>query len=106
MVGNKLLRELLAYFACESSGHDPDNPCSRSGFENLLDPGVAIIAFVLIMLVPVSSIVFVVDFRDVKNFISSAFRKIFPAMSKTKTSKADSNDVILKQATLRSTDNL
>ena len=106
MVGNKLLRELLAYITCESSGHDPDNPCSLSGFENLLDPGVAIIVFVFIMLVPVSSIVFVVDFRNIKNFISSAFRKIFPAINKTKTSKADSTDVILKQATLPSTDNL
>jgi len=62
MMAGVLLRELQAYFTCESNGHDPENPYNRLGFENLLNPGVTVMAFVLIMLVPVSIIFFVVDF--------------------------------------------
>ncbi len=53
------------------NGHDPSNPCSRSSFENLLNPTVATIALSLIMLVPVSSIVFVLDFHEMKVFFMS-----------------------------------
>ena len=79
MVFDKLRTELITYFMCESRGHNADNPCSRSGFENLLNPGIATLAFVLSMLVPVSSSIFVVDYQYTKEFVRSALRKIFTA---------------------------
>ena len=40
---DKLRKELVMYFMCESRGHDADNPCSRSGYESLIDPGLTAI---------------------------------------------------------------
>ena len=107
MVSHKLRKELITYFTCESRGHDADNPCSRSGFENLLNPGVATIAFVLIMLVPVSSSIFVVDYQYMKEFVRSAFRKLFTACKKTKIGATElSTGETLKPATMISTENI
>ena len=78
-VFDKLKKELVTYFTCESRGHDADNPCSRSGFENLVNPGLTAITIVLIGLLPVSSSIFVVDYQYMKKFVRSAFRKIFTA---------------------------
>ena len=85
--------EVLAYFTCEMNGYDPENPCSRSKFENLLNPGVATIAFMLIMLVPVSSIVFVVDFHDAKEYFASLLAKIFTTKTTPKTMPTHQNIV-------------
>ena len=107
MVFDKLKKELVTYFTCESRGHDADNPCSRSGFENLVNPGLTAITIVLIGLIPVSSSIFVVDYRYIKEFVRSAFRKIFTASKKTKIGATElSTDKTLKPAATISTENI
>ena len=55
----KLASEIAAYFLCEQNGYNPSNPCSRSGFENLIT--LAVLAFTITLLAPIVSFVFVVD---------------------------------------------
>lgn len=61
-----LQTELFSYFICEQNGHNPDNPCSRSGFEGLIDPGITLLSFVLAMVAPAVNFVFVIDYREMK----------------------------------------
>lgn len=61
-----LQTELFSYFLCEQNGQDPNNLCSRSGFEHLINPGITISSFVLAMIAPAVNFVFVVDYHEVK----------------------------------------
>ena len=69
-VGLKLASEIAAYFLCEQNGYNLSNPCSRSGFENLINPGLAVLAFTLTSLAPIVSFVFVVDCSLLKEKIN------------------------------------
>ena len=69
----KLEIKLFEYFVCEEDGYDPNNPCDRSGFENLIDRGVAFLTSVLALLAPITNFVFVVDYRELKQRISTYF---------------------------------
>ena len=66
--------EFFRYFLCEQNGDDPDNRCSRSGFENLINPVVAILSFTLSLLATVVNFVFVISYRDLKQKLKSTFR--------------------------------
>jgi ABC-type phosphate transport system permease subunit len=66
-----LRSELFSYFFCEQNGYDPDNPCSRSGFENLINPGITFLSFMLAMVAPAVNFVFVIDYRELKQKLRS-----------------------------------
>ncbi len=68
---DSLQTELFSYFLCEQSGHDPDDPCSRSGFEDLVNPGVTILSIFMAMFAPFVNFVFVVDYRELKQKLMS-----------------------------------
>ena len=70
-----LQTELLSYFLCEQDGHDPSNPCSRSGFEYLINPGLAVLSFILALIAPVVNFVFVIDYQELKHKLQTAFKK-------------------------------
>ena len=54
------------YFLCESPGMDPDNPCDRSGFENLSYPILTLFGYILLGLFPAVNLIFAVDIRELK----------------------------------------
>jgi ABC-type phosphate transport system permease subunit len=66
-----LRSELFSYFFCEQNGYNPDNPCSRSGFENLINPGTTFLSIMLAMVTPAVNLVFVVDYRELKQKLRS-----------------------------------
>lgn len=70
-VGFQIRTEIARYFQCELNGHDPSNPCSRSGFENLINPALPIMAFTVALLLPIVSFVFVIDYETLKNKLRS-----------------------------------
>ena len=70
-----LQTELLSYFLCEQDGHDPGNPCSREGFENIINPGVTTLSFILAMMAPSVNFVFVVDYHELKQKLKSICRR-------------------------------
>ncbi len=74
-VGNELNKQLTEYFLCEQSGYDPARPCSRSGFENLINPGVAFMSFIIGLLTPTVNFVFVIDYSKVKKYLTRYSRK-------------------------------
>ena len=107
IVFDKLRKELVTYFTCESRGHNADNPCRRSGFKNLVYPGLTALTFVLIALIHVSSSILVVNYRYMKEFVLSSFRKIVTACRKTQIgAKELSTSETLKTATMISTENI
>ena len=74
IVTNELINSITVYFICEMNG--PDSTCSRKEFENLLNPGLSALSIILAMLVPVSSLVFVIDFWELKNCLTSFLNRI------------------------------
>ena len=71
-----LQTELFSYFLCEQNGHDPDSPCSRAGFEGLINPGITILSFILAMLAPTVNFVFVIDYQELKEKLKSLCQKL------------------------------
>ena len=65
--------ELFSYFLCEQSGHDPDNPCSRSGFEDVIVPEVTILSIFMAMFGPLVNIVFVMDYNEFKQKLKNLY---------------------------------
>ncbi len=63
--------ELMAYFTCESYGRDPENPCDRSGFEELAFPAATAVAYILVELSPIVNFVFVINIQDMKAMFKS-----------------------------------
>ena len=52
---------ILEYFTCEQRGHNPVSPCSRSGFDELSDPALNTLAYVLLGLFSVANLVYTVN---------------------------------------------
>ena len=78
-VSDTLQTELFSYFICEQNGNDPSNPCSRSGFEGLINPVIILLSYVLAMFAPAVNFVFVVDYKETKQKLKS----LCMSMSKT-----------------------
>ena len=70
-----LQTELVSYFLCEENGHNPDSPCSRAGFEDLINPVVTILSFILALLAPFVNFVFVIDYQEVKQKLKTLCHK-------------------------------
>ena len=90
-VGSKIASEIAAYFVCEQNGQDPSNPCSRSGFENLINPGLAVLAFTVSLLLPVVGFVFVVDCNMLKEKVNIV-KTQFQSMSMSNLADEDRNN--------------
>ena len=56
----------LDYWQCEATGVDPENPCNRASFEELMYPGLAILASVLTQIFPAVNLMFAVNMSDLK----------------------------------------
>ncbi len=56
-------REFELYLECEQNGVDPDNPCSRSGFENPFGLGFFIVFYSMALLIPAVNFLFVLNLR-------------------------------------------
>ncbi len=69
--GGTLQREVFSYFICEQNGHDSgsNDPCSRSGFENLINPGITLLSPLLTTIAPTVNFVFVIDYRELKQHV-------------------------------------
>ena len=65
-----MIREIELYVMCEETGVDPNNPCSRSEFENPNGLLFFLIFYSLSLLIPVVNFLFVVDFGALKRSIS------------------------------------
>ena len=63
---NLFAAQLLDYFICEQSGHNPDAPCDRDSFRQLAYPGVTAVAFVLLDLFPSVNLVYALNVMQVK----------------------------------------
>ena len=60
------VKNIQRYFFCEQSGHDPNNPCSRSEFEKLSNPSITTLSYILLAIFPVINLVFVVNIQELK----------------------------------------
>ena len=58
--------ELGQYFLCEAVG--PEDPCDRSGFEELTHPELVAVSYVLLGIFPVFNVVFAVNVNELKQF--------------------------------------
>ena len=92
-----LQEELAIYFACESLGHDPKNPCDRSQFERLNFPTTAILALSIVLFAPVVNFVFVVNvrllkekFNDLRRFVQTRYTSVGVNSSKNTMSNSES----------------
>ena len=74
--GDPLQKELQRYFICESRGHNPDNPCDRSQFEQLNYPVVYTLFISMTLLTPVMLSVFIINIQLLKKKLT-AFKKQF-----------------------------
>ena len=74
-VSDTLQTELINYFLCEQNGLNLNMPCSRASFENLINPGLIILSSSLAYLMPSVNFVFVVDYQEVKEKLTSLFLK-------------------------------
>ena len=53
------------YFLCERNGIGAE--CDRSGFESYINPGLAIVGFILVDIYPAVNLVYVIHIADLKN---------------------------------------
>ena len=61
--------EFQKYITCESSGHDPEDPCDKSRLGELHQPVLEALT-IIFYLIPVVNLVFVFDFQQTQSFCS------------------------------------
>ena len=54
------------YWQCEATGIDPKNPCNRTSFEEMTDPGLIAFAQIIYWIFPAVNLIFVVNISDLK----------------------------------------
>ena len=62
-----LQNELMNYFRCEQSGHDPLNPCDRSKFEPIVADAFVILSYGLHGMLPVVNLIFTINIQDMRS---------------------------------------
>ena len=67
------------YFTCEAAGSGAD--CDRSHFDKSVYPGLVTSTFALLGFLPCVSLIFVVNWRGVKETFQGIFHKIHPTGS-------------------------
>ena len=58
-------RAHMKYFICEQSGHDVNNPCDRSGLENI-SVNFSAVGYVLLILYPFVHLVYVLNIKRLR----------------------------------------
>ena len=56
----------LEYWQCEATGVDPEKPCNRAPFEELMYPGLTILGSVLTQIFPAVNLIFAVNMSELK----------------------------------------
>lgn len=69
------VRELSAYFLCESTGVRTGEPCRPSEFRRFNNHIPSMLSFVVLSLIPVVSLVYIVRVQDIKSACQKLFRK-------------------------------
>ena len=67
--------EFQKYITCESSGHDPEDPCDKSRLGELHQPVLEALTIIFLYLIPVVNLVFVFDFQQALSFCSMISKK-------------------------------
>ena len=71
-----MVKSAKKHFFCEQSGHDPNEPCSRSEFEKLTNASGITLSYTLLMAVfPAVNLVYVVNIRELKELWKKCFAK-------------------------------
>ena len=87
-VADTLQTELTSRFLCEQNGHNPEHPCNRSGFENLINPGLNLLLILLSALTPFVNFAFVIDCEELKQRLKNFHHKersSFPTQAQNTT---------------------
>ena len=61
-----LQEKLISYFFCELGGHDPDQPCDRSQFEQENSPVISTLSYILLGLFPIGNLVYALNISELK----------------------------------------
>lgn len=77
---DNLKNAATAYFVCEASGHDPENPCPKD-YEKYSHPGAAAATFVLIGFLPLVNLIYVIPWRGLYSKIRRLRRRTFTLSS-------------------------
>lgn len=70
----EFVSELTFYFACESQGVQPGRMCER-GFNRMDDTVPVIVVYILLGCVPIVSLVYVFNYKDIKKSFSKWFAR-------------------------------
>lgn len=99
---NRLLEEIAAYFRCEFIGIDPQNPCDRSRYQELLNPELNCISYVLLGIFPVVNLVFAVNVEELKQWCGCTlcFRTRLTSASREPSSTSASSTKTSASATV------
>ena len=65
---SQLIESVKRNFICEQEGRNRSNPCSRSDIEDLGNPSVKTLSFILLALLPVVNLLYAVSIQDLKEF--------------------------------------
>ena len=69
-----VVKNIGLYFLCEQGGHDPDNPCMDDYIQQTY-PFLITLSFVLLGLFPVVNLIYVIDFKELKEFMEKIKKK-------------------------------
>ena len=72
--GDLTARRIFEYFTCEQNGHDPDEPCSRSNFEELTNPAWTTLSYMLLGMFPIVNLIYAVNVEELKAFCQCSGR--------------------------------
>ena len=67
--------QLDKYFVCELSGHDPSNPCDRSRFRLLSNPGLTAMTFILLGLFPLFNLIYALNYEELMKRCRACFKE-------------------------------
>lgn len=79
---DRAVKGLAQYFACESTGHVPGK-CDRRSFELHLYPRMSVIAYVFIGMVPISIIIFIVNWHKLWKSITNFVKALRPSRAES-----------------------
>lgn len=74
----EIKEELMNYFLCEITGHEPGK-CNRRGFEKLLYPELSILVYIIVALIPIILLNFI---TNIERYIKSLIAKCTHRYSK------------------------
>lgn len=56
----------LEYFLCEQGGHNPETPCSRAAIDEMTDPVISTMSYILLGLFPIVNLVYALNVQELK----------------------------------------